>query len=301
MILVYVQAQGTLNSADLAAVQAALSIAPVTLFVVGDEAAAKEGARLNVSEVLWWDTDTRAPEPIARALTQTAQDFEWVLAAGNAQGKNVLPRVAALLDVEMISDVVEIIDARTFVRPIYAGNALLTLKTCAPKVVLTVRASAFDKATYTQEIAKITPLTVDVEGVQSHFVTEALTQSESPDLSFASCVVAGGRGLGSKAQFDALLTPLAAKLGAAIGASRVAVDEGFAPNDWQVGQTGKIIAPDLYIAAGISGAIQHLAGISGAKTIVAINQDPESALAKMADYYWQEDVALALPQLTQNL
>jgi electron transfer flavoprotein alpha subunit len=215
-------------------------------------------------------------------------------------GRNVLPRVAASLDVGMLSDVIRVVSTDTFQRPIYAGNAIATVQSLDPIKLLTVRASAFAQAASQHDRCEV----MVVDGGQSasniRFVSEQLTVSERPDLSSARVVVSGGRGMQSKENF-ALIERVADKLGGAVGASRAAVDAGFAPNDLQVGQTGKIVAPDLYIAAGISGAIQHLAGMSGSKVIVAINQDAEAPIAQVADYMLVADLFEALPELERVL
>ncbi|MDU9035636.1 FAD-binding protein [Pseudomonas corrugata] len=237
-------------------------------------------------------------QPLITSLV--AGGYTHVVADASSMGRNVLPRVAASLDVGMLSDVTHIVSADTFQRPIYAGNAIATVQSLDPIKLLTVRASAFAQASSQQHRCEV----VAVEGGQSasnvRFVSEQLTASERPDLSSARVVVSGGRGMQSKENF-ALIERVADKLGGAVGASRAAVDSGFAPNDLQVGQTGKIVAPELYIAAGISGAIQHLAGMSGSKVIVAINQDPEAPIAQVADYMLVADVFEALPALEKAL
>ncbi|NUT85122.1 electron transfer flavoprotein subunit alpha/FixB family protein [Pseudomonas corrugata] len=237
-------------------------------------------------------------QPLITSLV--AGGYTHVVADASSMGRNVLPRVAASLDVGMLSDVTHIVSADTFQRPIYAGNAIATVQSLDPIKLLTVRASAFAQASSQQHRCEV----VAVEGGQNasnvRFVSEQLTASERPDLSSARVVVSGGRGMQSKENF-ALIERVADKLGGAVGASRAAVDSGFAPNDLQVGQTGKIVAPELYIAAGISGAIQHLAGMSGSKVIVAINQDPEAPIAQVADYMLVADVFEALPALEKAL
>ncbi|MCI0996833.1 electron transfer flavoprotein subunit alpha/FixB family protein [Pseudomonas corrugata] len=237
-------------------------------------------------------------QPLITSLV--AGGYTHVVADASSMGRNVLPRVAASLDVGMLSDVTHIVSTDTFQRPIYAGNAIATVQSLDPIKLLTVRASAFAQASSQQHRCEV----VAVEGGQNasnvRFVSEQLTASERPDLSSARVVVSGGRGMQSKENF-ALIERVADKLGGAVGASRAAVDSGFAPNDLQVGQTGKIVAPELYIAAGISGAIQHLAGMSGSKVIVAINQDPEAPIAQVADYMLVADVFEALPALEKAL
>jgi electron transfer flavoprotein alpha subunit len=215
-------------------------------------------------------------------------------------GRNVLPRVAASLDVGMLSDVIRVVSADTFQRPIYAGNAIATVQSLDPIKLLTVRASAFAQAASQHNRCEVMAVDSGQSASNIRFVSEQLTVSERPDLSSARVVVSGGRGMQSKESF-ALIERVADKLGGAVGASRAAVDAGFAPNDLQVGQTGKIVAPDLYIAAGISGAIQHLAGMSGSKVIVAINQDAEAPIAQVADYMLVADLFEALPELERAL
>jgi len=225
-----------------------------------------------------------------------ASDYEHILAAATSHGKDMLPRVSALLDVAQLSEVVEVVSPDTFVRPIYAGSALATVQSLDDKKVMTVRSSAFDAVANDGAAA-----TVSIEKISdslSQFVSQSLTESERPELGAASVVVSGGRGLGSSDNF-AILEQLADKLGGALGASRAAVDAGFVPNDLQVGQTGKIVAPDLYIAVGISGAIQHLAGMKDSKVIVAINKDPEAPIFQIADYGLEADLFEAVPQLLE--
>ncbi|PZW53699.1 electron transfer flavoprotein alpha subunit apoprotein [Pseudomonas sp. URMO17WK12:I6] len=237
-------------------------------------------------------------QPLITSLV--ADRYTHVVADASSMGRNVLPRVAASLDVGMLSDVIRVVSTDTFQRPIYAGNAIATVQSLDPIKLLTVRASAFAQAASQHDRCEV----MAVDGGQSasniRFVSEQLTVSERPDLSSARVVVSGGRGMQSKENF-ALIERVADKLGGAVGASRAAVDAGFAPNDLQVGQTGKIVAPDLYIAAGISGAIQHLAGMSGSKVIVAINQDAEAPIAQVADYMLVADLFEALPELERVL
>lgn len=241
------------------------------------------------------------PENVAKVIVNIASDYDYVLAAASTYSKNILPRAAALLDESMLSDVAEIISADTFVRPIYAGNILATVQTNAKIKIMTIRATLFQAATLTnRENAPIKELNIIEENSASRFVAEALTESKRPDLTAAKVVISGGRGLKSKENFQ-LLESLADQLGAAIGASRAAVDAGFAPNDYQVGQTGKIVAPDLYFAIGISGAIQHLAGMKDSKVVVAINNDPEAPIFQVADYILVGDLFTVLPELKAEL
>ncbi|MYL23736.1 electron transfer flavoprotein subunit alpha/FixB family protein, partial [Halomonas alkaliantarctica] len=238
-------------------------------------------------------------EPMGKLLAELAGDYTHVLAAASTTGKNVMPRLAALKDVAQISDIIAVESADTFARPIYAGNAIATVKSDDSLKVITVRPSAFD-GVENGGSASIEAVDVVVENTQSTFVSEELAKSDRPELGGAKVVISGGRGMGNGENFK-LLDGIADKLGAAIGASRAAVDAGFVPNDMQVGQTGKIVAPDLYIAVGISGAIQHLAGMKDAKVIVAINKDEEAPIFQVADYGLVADLFEALPELESKL
>ncbi len=238
-------------------------------------------------------------EPLGALLAELAGDYRHVLAAASTTGKNVLPRVAALKDVSQISEIVEVVDADTFKRPIYAGNAIATVQSADSLKVITVRSTGFD-AVAEGGSAAIESVDTVVENGQSTFVKQELAQSDRPELAGAKVVISGGRGMGSGENFK-LLDGIADKLGAAIGASRAAVDAGFVPNDMQVGQTGKIVAPELYIAVGISGAIQHLAGMKDSKVIVAINKDEEAPIFQVADYGLVADLFEALPELENSL
>jgi electron transfer flavoprotein alpha subunit len=239
-------------------------------------------------------------EPLAALLVALAPGYSHLLAASSAVGKNVMPRVAALLDVQPISDISDVVDADTFVRPIFAGNALATVKSGDSKKVITVRAASFDPVAVDGGSAPIEAApTAEVPNL-STYVSSELSKSERPELTAARVVVSGGRGMQSGANFH-LLDPIADKLGAAVGASRAAVDAGFVPNEYQVGQTGKIVAPDLYVAVGISGAIQHLAGMKDSKVIVAINKDEDAPIFQVADYGLVADLFVALPELKAEL
>lgn len=264
---------------------------------VADAAAAIDG----VAKVLVADNAAYAAhlgENLAALMLDLAGNYSHILAAASSMGKDALPRVAALLDVAQLSEVVKVVDANTFVRPIYAGNAMATVESLDDKKVMTVRPSAFDSAANGGSAA-IEALD-KVFTAKSAFVSQELTVSERPELGNAGIIVSGGRGMGSGENF-ALLEKLADKLGAAVGASRAAVDAGFVPNDLQVGQTGKIVAPQLYIAVGISGAIQHLAGMKDSKVIVAINKDPEAPIFQVADYALEADLFEAVPKLIDLL
>ena len=284
------------------AVAAAAQLGEVHALVVAG--GAELAARLpGVSKVLVADQPELAhllPEPMAALLVSLAGDYSHLFAATTAVGKNVMPRVAALLDVQPISDIAAVIDADTFVRPIYAGNALATVKSSDAKKVLTVRAASFDPVPAEGGSAAIVPLTAVPAGGGSRFASAELSKSERPELTAARVVISGGRGMQNGDNFK-LLEPIADALGAAVGASRAAVDSGFVPNDYQVGQTGKIVAPDLYIAVGISGAIQHLAGMKDSKVIVAINKDEEAPIFQVADYGLVADLFTALPELAAEL
>jgi electron transfer flavoprotein alpha subunit len=288
------------------AITAAGNLGEVHVVVVGHDvaAAAEAAARLpGVAKVLLADAPHFAhalAEPLAALLVALAPGYTHLLAAATASGKNVMPRAAALLDVQPVSDIVEVIDADTFVRPIYAGNALATVRSSDALKVITVRAANFDPVAEQGGSAPIEAAPAIEPPAISRFVSADLSRSERPELTAARVVVSGGRGMQSGDNFK-LLDPIADRLGAAVGASRAAVDAGFVPNDYQVGQTGKIVAPDLYMAIGISGAIQHLAGMKDSKVIVAINKDEEAPIFQVADYGLVADLFVALPELAAAL
>ncbi len=240
-------------------------------------------------------------ENVAAQVLALASNYSHILFAATASGKNAAPRVAAKLDVGQVSDVTQVISPDTFERPIYAGNAIATVQANDATKVITVRTTGFDPAAASGGSAAIETVTAVAASAKSQFLGSEIAKSDRPELTAAKIIVSGGRALGSAEKFAEVMTPLADKLGAAMGASRAAVDAGYAPNDWQVGQTGKIVAPQLYVAAGISGAIQHLAGMKDSKVIVAINKDPEAPIFSVADYGLEADLFTAVPELVQAL
>lgn len=296
----------TLKAETLKTVAAAQAIGgDITLLVAGHncQAVADAAVKVNgVSKVLLADNaayEHQLAENVSLLVTELASDYEHIIATALSTGKNFMPRVAALLDVTQISDIIGVESSDTFVRPIYAGNAIATVQSLDSKKVITVRATAFD-AVASDGNAELVALDSATDAGTSSHVSDELTVSERPDLGAAGVVISGGRGMQNGDNFK-LLEGIADKLGAAIGASRAAVDAGFVPNDMQVGQTGKIVAPDLYIAVGISGAIQHLAGMKDSKIIVAINKDPEAPIFQVADYGIVADLFDALPELEGKL
>ena len=279
----------------------------VHVLVAGANAAAAAAAAAQiagVTKVLHADAAQLADglaENLAAQVVALASGYTHLLFPATASGKNVAPRVAALLDVAQLSDVTKVISADTFERPIYAGNAIATVQSSDRVKVLTVRTTGFDAAAATGGTAAVEVIAAAADSGSSTFAGREVTKSDRPELTAAKIIVSGGRAMGSNDKFMEVLTPLADKLGAALGASRAAVDAGYAPNDWQVGQTGKIVAPQLYIACGISGAIQHLAGMKDSKVIVAINKDAEAPIFSVADYGLEADLFVAVPELVASL
>lgn len=297
-----------LNGETLNVVAAAQKIGgDITVLVAGSgaQAVADQAAQVaGVSKVLLADNAVYAQqlaENVAALVADLGKGYSHILAASTSNGKNVLPRAAALLDVSMISDIIAIESPKTFKRPIYAGNAIATVESSESIVVATVRGTAFDPVATTGGSAAVEAVSDVQDAGISKFISEEIVKSERPELTAARIVVSGGRGVGSGENYHTVLDPLADKLGAAQGASRAAVDAGFVPNDMQVGQTGKIVAPDLYIAVGISGAIQHLAGMKDSKVIVAINKDEEAPINAVADYWLVGDLNTVVPELVSKI
>ncbi|SDY16248.1 FAD-binding protein [Acinetobacter kyonggiensis] len=298
----------TLNGATLNVVAAAQKIGgDITVLVAGSgaQAVADQAAQVaGVSKVLLADNAAYAnqlAENVAALVAELGKGYSHILATSTTTGKNILPRAAALLDVSMISDIIAVESPKTFKRPIYAGNAIATVESSEAIVVATVRGTAFDPVATTGGSAAVEAVSDVQDAGISKFVSEEIVKSERPELTAARIVVSGGRGVGSGENYHTVLDPLADKLGAAQGASRAAVDAGFVPNDMQVGQTGKIVAPDLYIAVGISGAIQHLAGMKDSKVIVAINKDEEAPINAVADYWLVGDLNTVVPELVSKI
>jgi electron transfer flavoprotein alpha subunit len=298
----------TIKGATLNTVTAAAKCGgDVHVLIAGYNAAdaAKAAAQIaGVTKVLHADAEYFAhglAENMAAQVLALAGNYSHFLFPATASGKNIAPRVAAKLDVGQISDITKVDAPDTFERPIYAGNAIATVQSLDEKKVITVRTTGFDAAAATGGSAQVETLAAVADSGKSHFEGNEIAKSDRPELTAAKIIVSGGRALGSSEKFQEVMTPLADKLGAAIGASRAAVDAGYAPNDLQVGQTGKIVAPQLYIAAGISGAIQHLAGMKDSKVIVAINKDPEAPIFSVADYGLEADLFTAIKELTEQL
>lgn len=297
----------TLSDQTNKALTAALEIgSDVDVLIAGQnaQAAADAAAKLQgVRKVLLAQSEAlenRLAEPTAALLVSLAGGYETIIAPATTSGKNVLPRVAALLDVAQISEITDVVSPNVFKRPIYAGNAIQTVESNEAKKVITVRTASFASAAEGGS-ASVETIDAGVDPALSKFVEAKISGGDRPELTSAKIIIAGGRALGSSEKFQEVITPVADKLGAAIGASRAAVDAGYAPNDWQVGQTGKVVAPDLYIACGISGAIQHLAGMKDSKVIVAINKDDEAPIFQVADYGLVGDLFELLPELEKAL
>lgn len=289
------------------AIAAAARLGDVHVLIAGENVSniAEQAAKLaGVSKVLVADEAAYAhhlAEPMAALIMSVAGNYSHILQAATASGKNVLPRVAALLDVQPISDISDVVDADTFVRPIYAGNAMATVKSADKVKIITVRAASFDPVATEGGAAPVEAISAARPAEKSAYVGEEISKSERPELTAARIIISGGRGMQAGDNFAKLIEPIADKLGAAVGASRAAVDAGFVPNDYQVGQTGKIVAPELYIAVGISGAIQHLAGMKDSKVIVAINKDEDAPIFQVADYGLVGDLFTILPELEKAL
>ncbi len=299
--------KGQLGDATAKALTAALALgAPVHILVAGDnvEAASQAAAKLNgIEKVLVAKSSSYAhglAEPLAALIVSLAGNYTALVASATSTAKNVMPRVAALLDVMQLSEITKVISSDTFERPIYAGNAIQTVQSTDAKKVITVRAAAF-AATGSGGAATIEQASAAADPSVSTFKGEALQASDRPELTSAKIIISGGRAMQNADNFKTYIEPIADKLGAAMGASRAAVDAGYAPNDWQVGQTGKVVAPELYIAVGISGAIQHLAGMKDSKVIVAINKDEDAPIFQVADYGLVADLFAALPSLAAEL
>ena len=301
----------SLKATTLNAVAAALQISSeVDILVAGNgtDAVSQAASQIaGVRKVIQVDSPALADqlaEPLAAQILSIAKNYSHILAPATANGKNVLPRVAAKLDVAQLSDITRVVSPDTFERPIYAGNAIATVQSADSIKVITVRTTGFDPVAATGGLATIEKQSGDAAASNtssSSFVGRELTKSDRPELTAAKIIVSGGRGLGSGEKYQEVVVPLADALGAALGASRAAVDAGYVPNDYQVGQTGKIVAPQLYVAVGISGAIQHLAGMKDSKVIVAINKDPEAPIFSVADYGLVADLFTAVPELTKAL
>jgi electron transfer flavoprotein alpha subunit len=297
----------SIKGATLNTVTAAAQLGEVHVLVAGLNAGAAAAAAAQiagVTKVLHADGASLADglaENLAAQVLAVAGGYSHLLFPATASGKNVAPRVAAKLDVAQVTDITKVISGDTFERPIYAGNAVATVQSLDAVKVITVRTTGFDAAATTGGSAAVESVAAVADSGKSQFVGREVTKNDRPELTAAKIIVSGGRALGSSDKFNEVLIPLADKLGAALGASRAAVDAGYAPNDWQVGQTGKIVAPSLYVACGISGAIQHLAGMKDSKVIVAINKDPEAPIFSVADYGLEADLFTAVPELVKAL
>jgi electron transfer flavoprotein alpha subunit len=307
-VLVLVEHDGSsIKDATLATMTAAAKLGEVHALVAGSniDGAAQAAAKIGgVAKVLVADAphlDHELAESVAPVAAKLMEGYDAFLAPATTTGKNIAPRVAALLDVMQITDILSVEGPDTFTRPIYAGNAIATVKSKDAKKVITVRTTGFEKAAANGGSASVEQVDTGSGDGKSQFVSMDASESERPELTSAKVIVSGGRAFGSSEQFHSLLDPLADKLGAAVGASRAAVDAGYAPNDYQVGQTGKIVAPQVYIAIGISGAIQHLAGMKDSKVIVAINKDEEAPIFQVADIGLVGDLFKIVPELTENL
>ena len=307
ILLIAEHDNATVSDQTAKALSAALKIgADVHILIAGKGAkpAADAAAKLKgATKVLLAESaelEHRLAEPLAALIVSLAGSYDTIIAPATTMGKNVLPRVAALLDVMQISEIVEIVSPDTFKRPIYAGNAIHTVQSTDAKKVITVRTASFQGAGEGGSAA-VETISAAADPGLSTFVENRLSDSDRPELTSAKIIISGGRALGSSEKFQEVILPVADKLGAAVGASRAAVDAGYAPNDWQVGQTGKVVAPDLYIAVGISGAIQHLAGMKDSKVIVAINKDEEAPIFQVADYGLVGDLFVILPELEKAL
>ena len=307
-LLIVEHDHASIKGATLNTVTAALKCDPqVHVLVAGANAvaAAKAASQIaGVSKVLHADGDQFAhglAENVAAQVLAVASAYSHIVFPATASGKNIAPRVAAKLDVAQVSDVTKVDSPDTFERPIYAGNAIAIVQSADKTKVLTVRTTGFDPAAASGGSAAVESIAATADSGKSSFVGSEIAKNDRPELTAAKIIVSGGRALGSSDKFNEVLTPLADKLGAALGASRAAVDAGYAPNDWQVGQTGKIVAPQLYVACGISGAIQHLAGMKDSKVIVAINKDPEAPIFSVADFGLEADLFTAVPELVKSL
>jgi len=307
ILLIAEHDNATLSDQTAKALTAAAQIGgDVDVLVAGKGAkpTADAAAKLNgVRKVLLAESDAlenRLAEPTAALIVELAANYDTIIAPATTSAKNILPRVAALLDVMQLSEIMEVVSADTFKRPIYAGNAIQTVQSTDAKKVITVRTASFS-ATGEGGSAAVESVNAAADPALSSFVGNALSESDRPELTSAKIIISGGRALGSAEKFQEVILPVADKLGAAVGASRAAVDAGYAPNDWQVGQTGKVVAPDLYIAVGISGAIQHLAGMKDSRVIVAINKDEEAPIFQVADYGLVADLFQALPEMADKV